>query len=157
MLTRRGLLFGPLALFGQAPRPRISIVWTTSGIPADFAAQSVVFPRAYTCCPQRTESAWALEHGRYPHAARPGDTSLWDYFEHGSDITIMTSYSGDGKDTPFDRSIRVPLAIRWPGRLAPRVANEVLFSHADLMPTLLRLAGIQPAAPLQGRDLSDLF
>ncbi|MEO5926626.1 MAG: sulfatase/phosphatase domain-containing protein [Bryobacteraceae bacterium] len=157
MLTRRAWLFAPLALAAQSTRPRVSILWTTSGIPADFAAQSLVFPRAYTCCPDRTEAAWALEHGRFPHAARASDSGLWEYFERGSDLTIMTSDSADGMDSAFDRSIRVPLAIRWPGRIVPRVANDILLSHADLLPTILSLAGIKPVSMLQGRDLSGLI
>jgi hypothetical protein len=154
MLTRRGLLVVPLALLGQTTRPRVSILWTAEGIPADFAAQSVVFPRAYTCCPNPTEAMWALEHGRFPHAARAMDPSMWDYFEHGSDITVMTAFSADGADSPFDRSSHVPLAIRWPGHLAPRIAGGVLISHADVMPTLLSLAGVKPVGPMQGRDLA---
>ncbi len=155
MLTRRGLLLTPLALAAQSVRPRVSIIWTSTGIPDEFAAQSLVFPRAYTCCPDKAEAQWALEHGRFPHAARAGDPSIWDYFERGSDITVMTAFSADAMDTPFDRSIRVPLAIRWPGRLNPRLANDILFSHADVLPTLLSLAGIKPVSALQGRDLSD--
>jgi hypothetical protein len=157
MLTRRGLLFAPCALLGQTARPRVSILWTANGIPDAFAAQSVVFPRTYTCCPDRAEAAWALEHGRFPHAARSSDPSLWDYFERGSDITVMTAFSGDGADSPFDRSIHVPLAIRWPGRLVPGVASGILFSHADLLPTLLSLTGVKPVAAMQGRNLSEFM
>jgi hypothetical protein len=157
MLTRRGLLLAPLAMSAQASRPRVSIIWTTSGIPPEFAAESMVFPRAYTCCPDRVESVWALEHGRFPHASRDGDPSLWDYFERGGDITVMTAFSADGNDTPFDRSIHVPLAIRWPGRIKPRFAGEIQFSHADLLPTLLSLARLQAVSIMQGRDLGELI
>jgi hypothetical protein len=160
-MTRRGFLLTPLVLAAQSSRPQVSIVWTSTGIPEAFAREAVLFPRAYTCCPDRVEAAWALEHGRFPHAARATDPGLWDYFDHGtadaSAITVMTSHSADGKDSAFDRSIHVPFAIRWPGRLAPQVANQILFSHADLLPTLLTLAGIAHPASVQGRDLSSLL
>jgi len=51
----------------------------------------------------------------------------------------------------------VPLAIRWPGKLKPRVAGELLISHADVLPTLLGLMGVAPPEGLQGRDLSKLI
>jgi len=51
----------------------------------------------------------------------------------------------------------VPLAIRWPGKLKPRIAGEMLISHADVLPTLLAFAGVSPPEGLQGRDLSQLI
>jgi arylsulfatase A-like enzyme len=72
-------------------------------------------------------------------------------------VTIMTAESGDDEDAPFERSIRVPLAIRWPGKLSPRVIDDVLISHADILPTLLSLAGNSIPNDLHGRDLSALI
>jgi arylsulfatase A-like enzyme len=46
------------------------------------------------------------------------------------------------------------LAIRWPGKLKPRVAEELLISHADVLPTLLGWLGAGQPEGLQGRDLS---
>jgi len=160
-MTRRGFLLAPLALAAQTSRPRASIVWTSGGIPPAFAQQAVVFPRAYTCCPDRIEAASALEHGRFPHIARSSDASLWDYFERApeatADITILTSHSADGNDSPWDRSIHVPLAIRWPGRLVPRMANELLVSHVDVLPTLLSIVGVAIPPTVQGRNLAGLL
>ena len=76
----------------------------------------------------------------------------------GSDtITVLTAESGNGEDSPFQRSVLVPLAIRWPGKLKPRVADEMLVSHADVLPTLLAFLGVAPPEGLQGRDLSKLI
>lgn len=140
----------------QTSRPRLAIEWITGGIPEEFARASVLFTRAYTCCPDREGAAWALEHGRFPQAAQPNDPSLWDYFQQASPdsaaIVVMTSHSADGNDSPFERSVHVPLAIRWPEKLAPRVVNE-LCSHADILPSLLSQAGIAVPASLHGRDL----
>jgi arylsulfatase A-like enzyme len=160
VIFRRSLLLAPLALaFGQNTRPRVAVVWTTgTSVPEEFARQSVVFPRAYAACPQ---SRGALETGKFPHAIRAGDPHLRDLLPAGSPdepntITILTAESGDGLDSPSERSLRVPLAIRWPGKLAPRIAPEILISHVDLLPTLLTWAHV--AAPdVQGRDLSRLI
>ena len=50
---------------------------------------------------------------------------------------MLTAESGNGEDSPVQQSVLVPLAIRWPGKLKPRVAGELLISHADVLPTLL--------------------
>ena len=131
-------------------------------MPEEFARESVVFPRAYTCCPAAGLARRALETGRFPHAARPQDFSIASAPGSGPDvITVLTAESGNGEDSPFQRSVLVPLAIRWPGKLKPRVADELLISHVDVLPTLLAFMGVAPgAAPpegLQGRDLSKLI
>jgi arylsulfatase A-like enzyme len=72
-------------------------------------------------------------------------------------ITVLTAESGNDQDSPFERSVRVPLAIRWPGNLKPRVADELLISHADVLPTLLAWLGIAPPEGLQGRNLSGVI
>ena len=160
MISRRSLLLAPAVLaFGQSSRPRVTIEWTTSkAVPADFARQSVVFPRAYAACPQFRR---ALETGKFPHALRAGDQQLGDLLGTGSTgdantITILTAESGDGRDSAAEQSIHVPLAIRWPGKLTPGVASQILISHVDLLPTLLAWSGLTSPG-LQGRDLSHLI
>ena len=129
----------PSLALAQASRPRLNLIWTTNAIPAAFARQALVFPRAYTACPDPAPAAQALERGRFPHAFTPKDATLWNYFDRSTDpdaLTIITSATANGADAPEDQSIHVPLAIRWPGRLNPRAVNDVLISHIDLLPTL---------------------
>jgi arylsulfatase A-like enzyme len=129
-------------------------------VPREFARESVVFPRAYTCCPAAGSAQRALETGRFPHAAHPQDPSIAALVSGTSSaeaITVLTAESGNDQDSPFERSVRVPLAIRWPGNLKPRVADELLISHADVLPTLLAWLGIAPPEELQGRNLSGVI
>lgn len=155
-VTRRALLLAAAALArAQQPKPRLNLIWTTNAIPAAFARQSVVFSRAYTMCPPL--AAQALERGRFPHAFTAQDSLLWNYFDRSNDaqaLTIVTSATSNGADAPEDQSIHVPLAIRWSGRIQPRVVNDVLISHVDLLPTLLALINQPPPASAHGRDLS---
>lgn len=52
----------------------------------------------------------------------------------------QTPFRG-GKATLWEGGLRVPLAIRWPGRIAPgRVSEEPVISH-DLFPTLMEVTG----------------
>lgn len=141
-------------LRAQGARPTLSIVWIASrNLPAEVARESVVFPRAYSGCPDADRSHSVLERGRFPHSPG-GSPQIMNSFANGNTITVLTAGSADGGDSPFDSSVRVPLAIRWPGRLMPRVADELLISHVDILPTLLALAGIPQPAGLHGRDLS---
>lgn len=60
------------------------------------------------------------------------------------------------KSTFFEWSARVPLVIRWPGKLTPRRIPTVV-SLVDLMPTLIELAGGDPAStPVERLDGTSL-
>lgn len=79
-------------------------------------------------------------------------------------IVVFTSDHGDlvgahgmyDKQGPWDESIRVPLAIRWPAGLrAAEKRNKTLFQTTDFFPTLGALCDVPVPAGLPGRDLSE--
>jgi arylsulfatase A-like enzyme len=84
-------------------------------------------------------------------------------------VVIVTSDHGEefyehgGRDhghTLFEEVIRVPLIIRWPGRIPRGTVVPEAVQLADLYPTLLRLAGVSPrpgAFTTVGRDLTDVL
>jgi arylsulfatase len=45
------------------------------------------------------------------------------------------------KDTNYEGGWRVPCAIRWPGVLKPGTISNDMFSHTDMLPTLVAAAG----------------
>jgi arylsulfatase len=51
-----------------------------------------------------------------------------------------TPFRGE-KDTNWEGGWRVPCAIRWPGVLKPGTVSNEVFSHQDMLPTLLAAAG----------------
>jgi arylsulfatase A-like enzyme len=57
----------------------------------------------------------------------------------------------------YEPSIRVPMLIRYPSRVQPRVDSEHLVLNVDAAPTLLELAGIPVPASLQGRSVMPLI
>ncbi len=63
-------------------------------------------------------------------------------------------YAGKSKQSQYDGGLRTPILVRWPGKVAPR-RSEDLASSLDLMPTLLKAAGLTPAPALPGLDLLD--
>lgn len=91
---------------------------------------------------------------------------LLDELELSDDtIVLFTSDHGDMlgshglplKCKPWEESIRVPGIIRYPRRIAPGQRRDTLFSHVDLLPTLLSLCGVPVPKDAQGRDLSKHF
>jgi arylsulfatase A-like enzyme len=51
-----------------------------------------------------------------------------------------TPFAGE-KGTTWDGGFRVPAAIRWPGVIEPGTIYNDIFSHEDMMPTLVAAAG----------------
>jgi len=90
-----------------------------------------------------------------PEALSAGETSLTvETAIHGSAgpwrSTLFTGYEG---------ALRVPFAIRWPGKIdAGRVSDEIV--HAmDLFPTIARIAGgkVPSDRVIDGIDMSEYF
>jgi arylsulfatase A-like enzyme len=53
----------------------------------------------------------------------------------------------------YEEQVRVPLVLRWPGRIAPR-KEAAPVELADLHPTLLALLGLAPPPGVEGRSLA---
>lgn len=51
-----------------------------------------------------------------------------------------------GKGSIYEGGTRVPLIIRWPGRVPVAATSDALFGSTDFFPTLLRLCDLAPPA-----------
>lgn len=82
---------------------------------------------------------------------------------HDEALVVLTGDHGEGLGQHgwmehatqlYDEQIRVPLLVRWPGRVPAgrRIATPV--GLEDIAPTLLELAGIEAPAPRDGRSLA---
>jgi uncharacterized sulfatase len=58
------------------------------------------------------------------------------------------------KQSPFDGGVRTPIFVSWPGHIKPTVMAEAA-SAVDILPTLLKLAGVPLPADGDGLDLLD--
>jgi arylsulfatase A-like enzyme len=60
-----------------------------------------------------------------------------------------------GKRLPYEGSVRIPLLMRWAGRVEGGAIDDRLASAADIAPTVLDAAGLSAAVevPLDGRSL----
>ncbi len=63
--------------------------------------------------------------------------------DHGN---CVGSHNEATKNNPYEESMRIPLIVRWPGRIRPR-RDDLLISVPDLAPTLLGLLGQADAVP----------
>lgn len=54
------------------------------------------------------------------------------------------------KATLYEGGIRVPMIIRWPGRVAAKTTSDVPWGFWDVLPTLAELAGTRPPDGLDG-------
>ena len=78
-------------------------------------------------------------------------------------IVIFTSDHGEQfganarvfKMTFFDKSARVPMLIRWPGRIPAGRRSNACMSAVDVMPTVCGMLGVGFSDDVDGIDLSD--
>ena len=112
----------------------------------------------------KKESAGKTGLGTYPDGMVEHDAMVGQLLdklkELGLDSNTIVMYSTDngaekftwpdGGTSPFrgeknenwEGGYRVPCAIRWPGVIKPGTINNDIFSHEDMLPTLLAAAGV---------------
>jgi arylsulfatase A-like enzyme len=57
----------------------------------------------------------------------------------------------------YDELYRVPLVARWPGKIEAGTRCDQMVNLFDLMPTMLEVGGVQPAAALDARSALPLM
>jgi arylsulfatase A-like enzyme len=67
--------------------------------------------------------------------------------------------AGGGKATVCDDAVRLPLIVRWPGRIAPGTVCDALTESVDIYPTLVDAAGerMPSEIPFDGASLIPLL
>lgn len=63
-------------------------------------------------------------------------------------------YAAKSKQSPYDGGLRTPIMVRFPAQLKPKTIETPVIS-LDLLPTVLKLAGIGAPDQLPGIDLTD--
>jgi arylsulfatase A-like enzyme len=57
----------------------------------------------------------------------------------------------------YEGGIRVPMIVRWPGRVPAGRVSHAVWWFADVLPTFAALAGTRPPADLDGIDVTSLL
>ena len=71
-------------------------------------------------------------------------------------IVIFTSVRGLNSPTFLDKSVRVPMLVRWPGKIPAGRRSNACISAVDLMPTICGMLGVGFPDSVDGIDLSDV-
>jgi arylsulfatase A-like enzyme len=71
-----------------------------------------------------------------------------EFFEHGEK---------GHRQTLFEEAIRIPLIMRYPGRIPPGQRVTTQTSIIDVLPTIMELVGLSASADVMGRSLVPLF
>ncbi|MEP4149261.1 MAG: arylsulfatase [Halioglobus sp.] len=90
-----------------------------------------------------------------PEALEAGSTS----------ITVETAAHGSAGPwrgtlfTGFEGALRVPFAVRWPGKIKPGTSSDEIVHAMDLFPTLASIGGgkVPDDRPIDGMDMSDFM
>ncbi|RYD74776.1 MAG: DUF4976 domain-containing protein, partial [Verrucomicrobiaceae bacterium] len=62
-----------------------------------------------------------------------------------------------GKGSLYEGGVRVPLIVRWPGKVQAGSTSETRFCSIDFLPTFAAITGGKVPAEVDGRDLSAAF
>jgi len=81
----------------------------------------------------------------------------------GTSLTVETAVHGSAGPwrgtlfTGFEGALRVPFAIRWPGRIAAGSVSDEIVHAMDLFPTIAEIGGgtVPDDRPIDGIDVSD--
>lgn len=90
----------------------------------------------------------------------PAEDTLVVYFsDNGSYLRDRVGNLRGAKGTNWDGGIRVPGIFSWPGKIEAGKVESTPVGHADLLPTVCGLFGIEPPAGvhLDGSDLTPLL
>jgi len=139
---------------GAAPGPWVpqqAAEWQEHGRPADLTQEDVRALRANYCGKISLIDRW---FGRILEAcARRGwldDLLVVFWSDHGD---MLGDHGLVYKSRFFESALRVPLVVRWPGRVAAGLRPGALAETVDIMPTLLEAVRAVVPAGCQGRSL----
>ena len=126
--------------------------------PSTDPAEVVVPP--YLPDTQSVRVAIARQHDNIAHNDAIVGKILAQLAEDGlADSTVVMLWADHGEGLPrgkrflYDSGTRVPLIIRWPGRIGAGLTDDRLVSLIDLAPTVLEAAGLTCPAHIEGHSL----
>lgn len=116
-----------------------------------------------------TYQRYAKDYLRCVAAVDEGVGRLLDYLDESglADNTVVVYSSDNGwylgehgwydKRWMYEESLRIPLIVRWPNRIAGGSASRALVQNLDFAPTFLELAKAPVPPDMQGRSLVPLL
>lgn len=89
------------------------------------------------------------------------DTIVLYLTDNGANGVRYNAGMAGYKSSVLEGGVRVPLFVRWPGKIAPKTVITPNVAHIDLLPTLCHFVGLEipdsKKKTLDGLDISSLF
>lgn len=86
-----------------------------------------------------------------------GNTIIIFYSDNGGSEPVTDNYPlNGGKGMPYEGGTRVPLIIKWPGKIEAGTRSSVPVTGVDFYPTFVTLAHGKTASDLDGKDIFTL-
>jgi arylsulfatase A-like enzyme len=91
-----------------------------------------------------------------------GDNGGNDYFRdkdhprgfHGANVDPATGVEFRGtKGTLYEGGLRIPMTVRWPGRIVPGQVSDLLWYFPDVLPTVAELTGAKAPKDVDGMSI----
>ena len=102
-----------------------------------------------------------FEVQRFDRLVGEAMASLEALGELDNTVVLMTSDNGMPfprcKSNLYDSGTRMPLAVRWPGKVKAGRTVDDFVSFTDFAPTFLQIAGLTPPAAITGRSLLNVL
>ncbi|MFV3075054.1 sulfatase [Niveispirillum fermenti] len=148
----------PLALFVGSNWPHVPWPRTTEG----YAPDAITLPPKTVDTPETREA-----RARFYAAVTRMDQDLATTMDAVDSILgpeTFVLYSADhgtqwpfGKWNLYDTGTRVPMVVRWNGRVQAGTRTNAMVSWVDILPTLVQLAGGRQPEGIDGVSFSSLF
>ncbi|MGZ0168637.1 MAG: arylsulfatase, partial [Planctomycetales bacterium] len=91
-----------------------------------------------------------------------GDNGGNDYFKdkehprgfHGANVDPATGVEFRGtKGTLYEGGLRIPMSVRWPGKIKPGQVSDLLWYFPDVLPTVAELTGSKAPKDVDGMSI----
>jgi arylsulfatase A-like enzyme len=69
---------------------------------------------------------------------------------------FMAEHQLFSKMMPYEESMRIPMLMRWPGRIPAGSQRDEIVLNVDVAPTVLQLAGMDVPSAMEGRSFREL-
>ncbi len=104
----------------------------------------------YYNCMKRLDEGVGLLLAELRASGKADDTLIIYIGDHGAQFPR-------GKVSLYEGGLRIPLILRWPGRVKQGTVRDELVSTVDILPTFLQAAGLDVPARLPGLPLQKLL
>ncbi len=76
--------------------------------------------------------------------------------DHGEELAEHNAYYFHGNSV-YDGALRIPLIVRWPGRITPGITLDAIVQNVDFVPTILEWAGAPAPPEIEGISFASLL